>query len=397
MLKALLGVISVRYVIALTNLALVFINARLLGIEGLGVIGIVWATININATVNSLFSSNSLVYFVHRYPVRQMYLIACVWIVVGSTVGCSVLSVLGVLPEKYVSHILGLTIIYSLVLCQSRLLLGKDDLRGFNVANLLQAGSLFFIMLFFYYILEIRTVEAYILGMFAANAMALLYSMGRLLPFLREKADRQEYSVMVKNMFGFGLWGSADNLAETLATRLNYFLVEHSFGLSGVGLLDSGTKIAESVWNISRGAASIEYNRVAGLGDNTAEQKRITRRILAFSTATVAAVIFVICLLPETLYTDYLFGSKFVGIRTIIICMSPGIVCYAANNILSHYFLGRGNAKYSALTSFAGLATLLVAGSFLIPSFGVTGSALSSSIAYLAMAVFAGYCFLKCR
>ena len=86
-------------------------------------------------------------------------------------------------------------------------------------------------------------------------------------------------------MFAYGLWAGADGLAETCTTRLNYFLIQRFAGLGSVGLLDAGTKISESVWNISRSVSFIEYSSVAKTSEAT-EQKRITLQIelLRFST-----------------------------------------------------------------------------------------------------------------
>jgi O-antigen/teichoic acid export membrane protein len=379
---------------ALVNLALIFINARLLNIDGVGLIGVIWSSVSINVTINSLFSGNALVYFVHRYSVRQLYTIAVAWILAGSAIGCGTLLLTGMMPDGYAVAVYLLTVIYSLSLCHTRLLLGRDDILGFNVTNLFQGGVLFVIMMIIYFVIGIRSVNAYVTGLFIANALALVISTKRLLPYFGAD-ERQDFGIVIKDMFGYGLWGSADNLAETLTTRLNYFIVERTLGMAGVGLLDSGTKIAESVWNISRGAANIEYNKVAGLQGRPEEQKRVTHRILAFSTLAVTGVIGIICLLPEVIYTDYLFGKKFAGIRTVILMMSPGIVFFAVNNILSHYFIGSGRIKYSAFTSFVGLVALLIAGYLLIPLMGVNGSAISSSIAYACMAVFALIAFRK--
>lgn len=43
MLKKILGTIGSRYLIAFLNLALIFINAKVLGIEGVGMIGLIVA------------------------------------------------------------------------------------------------------------------------------------------------------------------------------------------------------------------------------------------------------------------------------------------------------------------------------------------------------------------
>ena len=65
MLKKILGTIGSRYLIAFLNLALIFINAKVLGIEGVGMIGLIVASVNIAVIVNGILCGNTIVYFMN--------------------------------------------------------------------------------------------------------------------------------------------------------------------------------------------------------------------------------------------------------------------------------------------------------------------------------------------
>ena len=195
-------------------------------------------------------------------------------------------------------------------------------------------------------------------------------------------------------MFAYGLWGSADNIAEILTTRLNYFLIRRFAGLGSVGLLDAGTKISESVWHINRSIGFIEYSRVAQTNDPF-EQKQITLRFFKLTFCVVLLAIGCVLLIPEWVYTDYLFSAEFAGMRNVIIGLSAGIIAMACNSILSQYFIGSGKIRYSAASSFVGLLSLLASGYLLIPVYGVVGSAVSSSIAFSFMLIFSLIVFCR--
>ena len=305
MLKDVLGAIGTRYLIAMLNLALVFVNVRALGVEGVGVAGLIWASVNINATINSLFSGSTLVYFLNKYPAPRLYPIAFLWTFAGSAIGCAALLFAGLTPKAYLLDIYCLTTLYSLVVAHSRFLLGKDHIRGFNLTVALQSGLLFFILLCFYYVFRMQHIRAYLWGLYLCNAIAFIVSLYLLLPHLRRRKEQGGEGAgakaglfpILKEMLVYGMWGSADNLAETCTIRLNYFLVERFAGLGSVGLLDAGSRISESVWNISRSVAYIEYNRVAKTKDQ-AEQKRITLRLLRFTFLAVSAAMALILLIP---------------------------------------------------------------------------------------------------
>lgn len=95
-----------------------------------------------------------------------------------------------------------------------------------------------------------------------------------------------------------------------------------------------------------------------------------------------------ILLVPEWIYTDYLFSAEFKGIRKVIGGLSIGIVALGCNSIISHYFIGSGKIRYSTASSCVGLIALLISGFLLIPSYGVVGSAITTSIAFTSMLVF---------
>jgi Na+-driven multidrug efflux pump len=75
--------------------------------------------------------------------------------------------------------------------------------------------------------------------------------------------------------------------------------------------------------------------------------------------------------------------------------LAVGVVALGSNRILSHYFIGSGNIRYSAYCSVFGLVVLLFAGFVLIPLYGVFGAAVASSIAYTAMLAFSTVVFAR--
>lgn len=397
MLKKILGTIGTRYLIAFLNLMLIFINAKVLGVEGVGLIGIILASVNIAVVFNGVLSGNTIVYFMNRYSIHTILYPAYIWPLFGSGIACVCMLWFGLFPKEYVTDIYILSLLSSFITINARFLLGKNRIAGFNLTYMLQGGLLFFILLYFYYIEGKQEVSSYIKGLYITYIIAFTGSLALLFPLLLIKehtpAGKPLLSVL-KEMFVYGLWGSADNIAEVLTTRLNYFLIQRFAGLGSVGLLDAGTKISESVWHISRSVSFIEYSSVAQTSDAT-KQKEITLKLFKLTFCAIASVTILILFIPEYIYTDYLFSREFTGMRKVILGLSGGIVALGCNSILSHYFIGSGKIRYSAACSCIGLITLLITGYILIPIWGVTGSAISTSIAFCAMLAFSMVTFCK--
>ena len=397
MLKKILGTIGTRYLIALLNLALIFVNARVLGIEGVGLVGLIVASMNLVVIFNGVLAGNTLVYFMHRYSMRTVMRPAYLWVPLGSVVACGVMALIGFLPTGYEVAICLLAMLNSYVTANARFLLGKDDIKGFNLTFMLQGGLLFFVLMGGYYGLHLRTVGTYVAGLFVTNGIAFVVSALRLLPYVRQEQPLEKpvaTTHLLREMFAYGLWAGADNLAENCTTRLNYFLIERFGGLGSVGLLDAGTKMAESVWHISRSVSFIEYGEVAKTTDSRT-QRQITLRLLRLTALALVVVMGAILCVPERFYTEWLFNAEFAGIRQVIVGLSVGIVTLGCNSVLSHYFIGSGRIRWSAASSAVGLVTLLVAGSLLIPAYGVFGSAVTTSIAFTAMLLFSWIVFKR--
>lgn len=400
MLKKILGTIGTRYLIAFLNLALIFINAKALGVEGVGLIGLIVASINIAVIFNSILCGNTIIYFMNRYSMPAVFAPAYGWAFIGSALACGGMQLTGLLPAEYGADIYWLGVLNSLVAANARFLLGKDHIAGFNLTFILQGGLLFFTLLYFYYVARQEEVQSYVWGVYITNGIAFLVSLILLFPYLRdamgERRKLKEPSLLgiLKKMFVYGLWSGTDNLAEVCTTRLNYFLIQRFAGLGSVGLLDAGTKISESVWHISRSVSFIEYSSVAKT-TAAAEQKRITLQLFKLTGCAMTVVMGMILLIPEWVYTDYLFSPEFSGMRRVIVGLSAGIVALGCHSILSHYFIGTGRIRYSTASSCIGLLTVVMAGCVLIPRYGVVGSAVSCSIAFSAMLLFSWVVFCQ--
>ncbi|MDR2139205.1 MAG: polysaccharide biosynthesis C-terminal domain-containing protein [Tannerella sp.] len=401
MLKKVLETIATRYVVAALNLMLIFINGKALGIHGMGVAGVIYASANIVFLFNGVFCGNTIVYHLNRYPLRYVFLPAYVWAFAGSAIACGAMALTGMLPAGFGAEVYGLATLLSLVGIHSRVLLGKDRVKAFNATFMIQGGSLFVILPYVYYIAGKQDVEGYLWGVYLSTALAWFVSLLFLYPVACIRREKKPLPAALpppfrlwSKMFVYGLWSSADNLTEGLTARLNYFLLQRLSGYGQVGLFDAGARISESVWHINRSVSAISYSQVARTSDPEMQRQQ-TLRFFKWTYCALLAVTGVILLIPERIFTDYLFTTEFRGIRKVIGGLSVGVVMFGANNILSHYFIGTGKVKYSTACSCVGLVALLISGSLLVPVHGVLGSAVSTSIAFSVMLLFSLIVFVR--
>jgi O-antigen/teichoic acid export membrane protein len=385
--------------VAFFNLLLIFINGKALGREGMGIVGLIYASAGFALVFNSIFCGNTIVYFMNKYNIRYVFYPAYIWSFAGSSVSCGIMAISGMLPHGYEWTVFFLAILISLTNANSRFLLGGDRLKEFNLVFIIQGICMFLIIIFIYYMADCANISGYVTSLFLAYSIAFIYSFAVLFPvFAKSIKVREEekfcLAKILKEMLIYGLWSTIDNLAEGLTTRLNYFLIQHTGGYGNVGLFDAGTKISESILHVSNSISHLEHREVSKTRDREA-QKNITLRLFRLTFCALTAIMLAIVFIPEWVYTEYLLSSEFVGIRKVIIGLSAGIAAFGSNRILSHYFIGSGKVKYSACCSITGLTILLAAGYILIPQYGIFGAALTTSIASCGMLLFSITVFMK--
>jgi hypothetical protein len=66
-MRDLFTTIGTRYLIAILNLALIFINAKVLGVEGVGLVGLILAIVGIATMFCGILAGNTIVYFMKPY------------------------------------------------------------------------------------------------------------------------------------------------------------------------------------------------------------------------------------------------------------------------------------------------------------------------------------------
>ncbi|MDR0844793.1 MAG: lipopolysaccharide biosynthesis protein, partial [Tannerella sp.] len=99
MVKKIVETIGTRYLVAILNLLLISINGKVLGVSGVGLIGVIYASANIAVIFNSVLCGNTIVYFMNRYPIRYVFWPAYVWAFIGSAIACGVMAAFGWIPK----------------------------------------------------------------------------------------------------------------------------------------------------------------------------------------------------------------------------------------------------------------------------------------------------------
>jgi O-antigen/teichoic acid export membrane protein len=105
-------------------------------------------------------------------------------------------------------------------------------------------------------------------------------------------------------------------------------------------------------------------------------------------------VVIILLMVPDPFY-GLVFGREVKGVQPLLLLLVPGLLGMAASQAYSHYFSGVGLNRHNAIGSGIGLVCTLVFGYWLIPAYGLTGAAITASVAYSANAFYQMVVFLR--
>ena len=401
MLKKILGTTGTRILNAIFNLVILILITNKIGSEGLGIIGLILVDITIIQLSVDLIAGSSLVYFASRANIGQLlfpayifiFIVVAVYFLLGSLVA-TYFPVLfyTVVPEGYFYNILALSFLGSLMWIHYNLLLGKSRISTYNIIFTIQITVFLLAFVSSIFIAQDHSVSAYLIALYFAYGIATLLGFGAVIS-RAGKMVVKGWAAVTRQVFQYGLITQMANLLSIGNNRLGFFFIKYFAGLPALGIFTAGIQLTEGFKLIGQSIAVVQFSAISNSRDN--EYARIlTIRLMKVSALLTLSAVFIINVLPENFYT-WLFSDDFVGVKPVIIALSPGVLALAANNIFSHYFSGMGKPKVNFYAKIIGFIFTVLLAILLIPPFGFIGAAVTASVSYTSTVVYQYFIFKK--
>ncbi len=400
MFKKILGTGAARAVNVLTQLATLIMGTKFLGAAEWGKAFIAQTDITFLLIGIELIAGSGLVYFTPRKKLATLMKISYSWIAFVMLVYLLLFNVLHffpnfyhtIVPEGYAKLVLLLTFVYSLHEFNLNHFLGKEKVSTYNWLFLIQILTQVAMMAVLIFVLNIRTAKALLYSQLSGYTLATLVGWVLLFPKLKQEG-REPLKNSLKEMLHYGAFLQLSTLVSTLNKRLSLYLLRTNCTESQIGVYASGTQVTEGVNIVGQSIGLVAFSALSNT-ENKNRASQLTLRFIKLSILLTFTALLVICLLPTTFF-ELLFSKEFADIRPIILLISPGIVFFSAHTILANYFSGTGKPKYNLYASLIGLTVTLIAAFSLIPTLGIRGAAITTSLTYTALFVYQWVVFQK--
>lgn len=386
MLKSILNTFIAKGLVASLNLLILLVSSKLLGGEIVGQVSLLIVNITIIQIINEVYSGYALVHYIPKLPVRDLYKTGLGW-----TICCVILLniifwLFKIGNEAFAIHccVLSFGIILNSFNCV--ILLGKEKIKTYNLIQTLQPLILLSSLLVNIFILKQKTVLAYIYSLYPAYFIPLLASSISLFPIIKSSSETQT-KISLYAIIKTGFVNQLGNLAHTLSNRFNYYFIGSNLL---VGIYSNATSLIEATWIIGGSITPILLSKIA----NSKDQSNYGIVTLLFSKLSFILsllCVFILILLPNELFS-FILGKDFTPIKSIMLYLSPGILCISFSVIISHYFSAKGIQKVQLIANLCGLLITLALSHYMITNYQLIGACFVASSAYfvqsLALTIF---------
>ena len=400
MFKKILGTGAARAVNVLTQLATLIMGTKLLGAAEWGKAFIAQTDITFLLIGIELIAGSGLVYFTPRKKLATLMKVSYGWIAFVMLIYILLFNILHffpnfyhtIVPEGYATLVLLATFIYSLHEFNLNHFLGKEKVSTYNWLFIIQILTQVTMMAVLIFVLDIRTAKALLYSQLSGYTLATLIGWILLFPSLKREG-REPLKSTWKELFHYGAFLQLSTLVSTLNKRLSLYLLKTHCDERQLGVYASGTQVTEGVNIVGMSIGLVEFSALSNI-EKTGRASQLTLRFMKLSVLLTFFALLVICLLP-TRFFEWVFSGEFGDVRSVILLMSPGILFFSAHTILANFFSGTGKPKYNLYASLIGLSVTLIAAFILIPTLGIRGAAITTSLTYAALFVYQWIVFRK--
>jgi O-antigen/teichoic acid export membrane protein len=386
MIKNIIQTLFTKGFVAVINFLILIVSAKYLGVNTRGEVGLFVLNIANIQIINEIYTGYSLVYFVPRFNLKKLFFNGLLWSFFAISASNLIFFLLNKTIEGYEWDMFFLSLMIILNTFNLVIILSKENVKLFNFLNVLQPFLLLCGIAFFTLYLKEFTFKAYVYPLYISFAPSFIVSTIAVIGYISLKDEKTEFSL--RSVFENGLFCQLAGWFHIQVNRFSWYIFSAP---ALVGLYSAASSLIESVWIISSGITPIILSRISNTGDTDFNRAiTITLSKIAFLLSCIAVVL--LWFIPSEVFS-YLLGKDFSQTKTIMLWLSPGVLCISFSTVISHYFSGLGKLRFIAACNFTGFVCSVSLAYLLIGKYELVGAAIAANIGYFvsSMGLFLGF------
>lgn len=214
---------------------------------------------------------------------------------------------------------------------------------------------------------------------------AILGALVTFLPFARLVSLSTLNRSYLRRLFGFSAKSYANVAVNQLNYRVDMLLVGYLLADFGdVAAYSIAASLASLIWAIPDSYGQVIYPRLAAHTDERHRTNEAVQGVRYVMLPVVAGAGFLWLAAP--FMVPWIFGIAYVEAAGLIRLLLPGILAMSVSKILMRYFASRNRHQLNTYWIVLAVIANALSNWFLIPRIGVSGAAVSASIAWTLLA-----------
>jgi len=238
------------------------------------------------------------------------------------------------------------------------------------------------------------SVESVIYGIFVAFTLSLIYSLSRYKKLVSIK--KRQHVKKNKEMMGYGILAMVSGVLFFIFTRTNYYLLAYVFGMKEVGFYNIGNLAGEFLLYLGPITLSaVLLPILSEMQGKKSEKLAAASARLGIKYAVLLQLFLVMCVIffGKPLIA-IVYGAQYLPAYVPMILLAGSSVFLSVFLVFVSFYQSKLYIKPVLAFTISLLAALLVFNFFLIPAFGINGSALAFLLASI-LAMLVSFLLLK--
>lgn len=372
---------------AIFSLLWVIVSARILEPQGVGVLAVVILYPSLFFTIGNFTFGVGTIYQMgeKRYPFGNFVANSIFMAIVMGVILYAVFTVTSVFLKDtlykgidiwyfYVSFIV--VIFYLLVYQLSSVLQGIKAISNYNIVNLVRSGlavALLIVLTGLFNFGVMGGVIAFVFSFIVAS-MVVLY-------FVKKKVkDWKLNFTLLKDTLKNSSKLHIATIATFIYSQVGIMIANYYLNSVEVGYLAIALLCAQFLFIVPQATQVVLYPETASLNVN---QSVILSTKVCRHTVLWVAVFAVLFILLARYIVVLFMGEAFISSAMPLIILIPGILCSTVAQVISALWLRKGWYWFMALSGIALAIIGIILQLILIPSLGIIGSAIATSVTYI--------------
>lgn len=187
---------------------------------------------------------------------------------------------------------------------------------------------------------------------------------------------------LITPAFSYGMRSYAATITTFAVLRSGVFFVNYFRGAADTGLYSVAQQMAEALVIIPSVIGTVLFSRVAR-GDS----KKLAPRVIRSAAFMLLPVSIALAIGRNMIFTT-LFGPDFLPSGQVFLLLLPGTFLLGIEVIMASDIAGRGYPWTAALAWIPILIINIIGYVLLIPHYGISGAAISTTISFIALFIF---------